>query len=106
MSGTLYRVPAHGEVTVHRYEGLGSPGLEQLQKLVGGYIERIRVRFDGRVRDAYVDEEFCYKHPEVHHRVMEALAPPFSPTFNVIMGPAVIWVPDPKVKKPKKEAQS
>ena len=62
MSGTLFRVPANGPVEIHRHEGSGTPGLAQLQKLVGGYIERIRVHYENRVRDAYVDEEGVYKY--------------------------------------------
>jgi len=31
--------------------------LEEMQKLVGGYIERVKVRYYGKVKDMWVNEE-------------------------------------------------
>lgn len=39
------------------YTTRGEPPLEALQAAVGGLIEGIRVRYEGRVRRAYVNEE-------------------------------------------------
>lgn len=43
--------------TVTREDFAKRPDLKPLQKAVGGYIERIKVRFEGKVREAYANED-------------------------------------------------
>lgn len=95
MSGTLAILPVGGGLTLEPYTG-PRPSLEQLQKAVGGYIERVKVRYDGRVREAYVNEE----------GLIEGL--PFNATatrlvsefgYGAIVGTIAVLVPDPR--KPK-----
>lgn len=92
MSGTLFVMSPDGRVTEERWEQTGYPKLEVMQRLVGGYIERVRVSWQGRKRDAYVDED--------------GLAKQLPPNFNAtrlcgmfIVGSIVIWVPDKATRK-------
>jgi hypothetical protein len=96
MSGTVITIRTNGERVEQRWEKSGPPKWEVLRDAVGGYIERIKVRWGDRVRDAYVNE----------NGMAENL--PFNPSSHLctglfagtqILGNIVIWVPDPKVKK-------
>lgn len=78
-----------------------SPDLTVLQKHVGGYIERVRVRWEGKVRDAYVKEDGIGARMPVNVYGTSILAPPFDPRENVLVGNLVIWVPDAR-KGPKR----
>ena len=100
MSGKLIRIPADGgEPTLHLWHGSKYPPLDMLQDLVKsvpeGYttIERVRVRETGRLRDAWCNENgLALRLP----RNMVAFA-----KYGVdIVGPLVVWIPDPKVKHP------
>lgn len=77
------------------------PELHQLQAAVGGYIERVRVRVDGRVRDGFVNEDGIAEGLPVNRPAMDLLAPPFDKRVNVLLGNLVVWVPDPKPTKPQ-----
>jgi hypothetical protein len=74
------------------------PTLAQLQREVGGLIERVRVRFEGRVRDAFVNEDGLGLGLARNQAATDLLAPPFNPRINVLVGNLVVWVPDPKEK--------
>lgn len=78
------------------------PTLEELQAEVGGYIERVRVRIEGRVRDAFVNEDGISDNLPTNWAATEMLAPPFVPGVNVLLGNLTVWVPDPKPKKETK----
>jgi hypothetical protein len=59
----------------------GPPDWEFLNKLVGGYIESVKVQYEGRIRQAYVNTSAFIN-------------------FGIdIVGPLVVWVPDKKVAK-------
>lgn len=96
MSGTLHIIgilPSE-DSQVH-IDCQGSPPIEALQKAVGGYVERIRVRFKGKLRDCYVDEDGWGKRLEHNPRVTALCSSEFVRMFgNVLLGPAAIWVPD------------
>lgn len=69
------------------------PQMEDLQKAIGGgYFERVRVRYDGRMRDAYVDEDGLSKRLPLNTLASELLG-------ASIVGPMAIWIPDQKGKK-------
>lgn len=91
--GCLVTVQPTGATVITRREE--PPSLDDLQKAVGGYIERVRVRYEGRVRDAYVNEEGLLKSLPPNRAATGLLAPPFSPG-SFIVGLLVFWVPDPK----------
>jgi hypothetical protein len=75
------------------------PKLEMLQQLVGGYIELIKVQYEGKLRDGYVDEEGLLKMLPVNSRAMEMDHLKMYRGGMPIVGNLVVWVPDKKVKK-------
>lgn len=77
------------------------PTLDQLQWEVDGYIERVRVRIEGRVRDAWVNEDGIAENLPINRPAMDLLAAPFNPR-NTLLGNLTVWVPDPKPKKETK----
>jgi hypothetical protein len=66
--------------------------LEEMQKHVGGYIERVRVRFEGRVRDAYVNEDGMAEELPVNREGTAMLTEQYR--GNVLLGNVAIWVPE------------
>ena len=96
--GTLVRIAPDGEITEHRCEK--STGFEypMMRDLVGGYIERVKVRYNGVLRDCYVDEEGLIKRLEYNPAITGMLDGAFKNYTGTIHGPGVIWVPDKKVK--------
>jgi hypothetical protein len=81
----------------------GPPSLDVLQRHVNGYIERVRVRCLGKVRDAYVNEEGLLYQMPFNPRATSMLAPPFAGN-TMIVGNLVVWVPDPKPGSTQHEA--
>jgi hypothetical protein len=61
-----------------------------LRYYVGGYIEKVRVRYAGRVRNAYCDENGVNKRLSHNAAASAILARPF--TGLTIVGPLVIWL--------------
>jgi hypothetical protein len=57
MSGTFVKIDVDGTVTKERTELKGSAPYDPLSRLVGGFVERVKVRYEGKLRDAYVDED-------------------------------------------------
>lgn len=57
---TLVIIRTDGRITeepIKEPDEDGAPSLERLQEVVGGYIEHIQVMYDGKLRDAYINEE-------------------------------------------------
>ena len=99
MSGKLVRVAPGVEESIHVWAGKGRPPLDMLQDLVGGYIQLWPggVRFEGRLREAYCDEDGIAKRLRDNHAA-------FAKYGADILGPLVIWIPDPAPKKKEKAA--
>jgi hypothetical protein len=94
-TGTLVTIQPDGTVKRERIEKKKGAELQDLQKAVGGYIERVRVKFEGRTRDAYVNED-GFGHRLAFNRTATALlAPPYKGSTSLV-GPLAIWIPDPK----------
>jgi hypothetical protein len=96
MSGTLLVIDPDGTKTRIRHEKKDQPELKVIQRAVGGYIERIRVRFNHRLRDAYVNEDglsmgLAYN---PHVRMLSQ---------HTIVGSMAIWIPDGKPPTPDGE---
>lgn len=77
--------------------------LKDVQAIVNGYIEKIKVRYEGRVRDAYVNEDgismglqFNREATELHFKYLEGRLLEYLP---IIVGKMAIWIPDPRKKK-------
>lgn len=96
--GTLVIITPPGGVTQQRVETSSGPSLEVLQAAVGGYIERVKVRYDNRVRDAYVNEDGIEKRL-AFNRPGTSLTKGTIFEGATLVGNVAIWVPDAKVKK-------
>jgi len=99
--GTLVIIAPSGAVTNQRIERSKGPSLEVLQAAVGGYIERVRVRWSGRVCDAYVNEDGISEGLTLNTSATLILDGSFLVRArrlgNNIVGPCAVWVPDAKV---------
>lgn len=95
--GTLTTIKPDGTRTAQRFETTKGAALSDLQAAVGGYIERVRVRFNGRVRDAYVNEDGYAKGLLVNRPAMALLAEPFIGA--TLLGSVAIWEPDAKATR-------
>lgn len=95
MSGRLIRFPPVGAVTEIPVTSK-TPGFEQLHAALGGYLERIRVRWEGKIRDAYVDEDGIMKGLPINYKIHGFLDGVFKNYPAHIYGDVLIWVPDPK----------
>ena len=100
MSGELHII---SNTTLHTtpiiWPKNGPPSLDILQKEVGGWIEHVKVRFMGKVRDAYVDEDGVMK--QLGHNEHASAMLYGARKGNTIYGDMVVWVPNPKLKKVK-----
>jgi hypothetical protein len=90
MAGLLVLIKPEGQTSEHPYEKR-SPGLERLQELVGGYIERVKVLYKGKMRDAFVDEDGLSKGLPYNLKAVELCRAAGSHAF--IVGNMVIEVP-------------
>ena len=100
MSGKLVKIGIDGyNETVYRHEKSGPPPYSAINKAVGGYIERVRVRYCGKIRDAYVDEEGIIKGLPPNYPATKLLDGVFKNYQGVLHGPVIVWVPDPRKKK-------
>lgn len=104
MSGKLVTIRPDGTSSFAIWPKSGTPEWRVLADSVGGYIERVRVHYDGKVRDAYVNEDGISQGLPVNKPATALLAHPFYPDQNTLLGCLVIWVPDPVVRKgPKRK---
>lgn len=93
MSGRIITIDPNGVETTIPVSRRGGPALETLQAAVGGYIETVKVRYDGRIRDAYVNEDGIALQLPYNERA-SALS-----VHHTLFGTLAIWIPTPKVKK-------
>jgi hypothetical protein len=63
------------------------------QELVGGYIERIQVMYEGKKRDCWMDEEGLLKMLEPNIRIMEIDCDKGYRGGMPLVGTGVIWIP-------------
>jgi hypothetical protein len=96
-TGKLTSILPNGERIEQLITSAKGPSLATLQAAVGGYIERVKVRFNGRVRDGYVNEEGIAKGLPSNSVATDMLTDIYVGT--VLFGTLAIWEPDPK--KPK-----
>lgn len=97
-SGRLIIITPDGDRTVTPMAK--EPTLEQWQKAVGGYIERVRVRVEGSEFDGFVNEEGLGTLPHNRHATA-LLVPPFDPNYfgNQLYGNLAVWIPDQKKER-------
>jgi hypothetical protein len=63
------------------------------QELVGGWVERVQVVYEGKKRDCWLDEEGLLKLLPVNERVMEIDADRGRRGGMPLVGKGVIWIP-------------
>jgi hypothetical protein len=90
MPGVLVKITPEGTESYHEVKEK-RPSLEQLQMLVGGYVELVKAKWEGRMREAYVDEEGLLKPNPIRNRVGAKLT-----SVPHLVGNLVIWVPNVK----------
>jgi hypothetical protein len=86
---TLVIIQPDGTETRETYTG-DEPELEQLQRIVGGLIELVRVRHDGRDCDAFINEEGKLRGLPINEPATELWA---GRHYDVLVGPIAICVP-------------
>lgn len=73
----------------------GPPPWKVLSGLIGGgYIERVQVRFENKIRDAYVDEDGKPRGMPLNPHATKMLTVRYF--GQTLCGKMVIWIPDPK----------
>jgi hypothetical protein len=100
MSGTIVIITPTGITGEQRSEKRGQPPLEVLQRAVGGYIELVKVRWRGRVRDAFVNEDGISLQLRVNETACD-----LTINGHIIYGDMAIWVPDPAGQAARKVAR-
>lgn len=77
------------------------PALEVMQEAVGGLIVPVKVRYAGRIREAYVNDEGLIYNMCVNLLAMKFAkdALPDNSAVPLLVGNMCIWIPDPKGKK-------
>jgi hypothetical protein len=89
--GTITKLPADDKLDIRlMYLAIGC-----------NCVERIKVRYEGRVRDAYLDEEGLYR-PNIrwNSKIKELAEAYYGRTCQQFAGTAAIWIPTSRSKKP------
>lgn len=93
MSGKLVLLQTDGTVATFDIP-TKEPELSVLQKLIGGWIERVTVFWEGRICDAYVDEEGKLKNLPFNDMASTARVNAHGDSVDVIVGRMAIWLPE------------
>jgi hypothetical protein len=91
--------PTGPEVTVGITD-THTPTLENLQQAVGGYVEPVKVRYQGKIRQAYVDEDGLSKQLPPNPAATEMLAMSYF-LSGQLRGNCAIWIPNAAPKMPE-----
>lgn len=99
MSGTIVIIkPGETATALHesrRWNKAGQPDYGVLREVIGGgWIELIKVKYDGRLRDAFVDEEGLLK-----KQAPNDAATIMCVNRHFIVGIMAVWIPDAKKQK-------
>lgn len=62
-------------------------------------VERIKVRYEGRVRDAYLDEEGIMNGKRPNPEIKKLAEAYYGRPCQTFLGSAAIWIPEPAPKK-------
>lgn len=95
--GTLVVVKTSGEITEVPAQKLA---LSDVYKAIDcELVERIKVRYEGKVRDAFLDEEGWCK-PNLPNPTIKRMAEAYyGRPCQEFAGDAAIWIPTPRSKK-------
>lgn len=97
MSGKVITIDVAGQVHTCTHHTRGPPEYGLLKRQVGGWIQGIKIRYEGKIRQAYVHEEGFIRRLPLNKEATRLLKETY-PTEHTqdLVGPLVIWVPDKK----------
>jgi hypothetical protein len=93
MPGILVKIQSDGTVENIPVKEK-SPPLGLLQVHVGGYIEGIKVMYEGKTRTAYVNDEGLLRGLPINRLATEAAQAYYQRPISPIVGTMVIWMPN------------
>jgi hypothetical protein len=102
MSGTLIIIPTEAAPPKEIRVESRTPSYDLLRSSVGGLIQPVKVRWNGVVRQAYVNEEGIPLNLPLNRTARKLIADYYRTSYlNIqeISGPMAIWVPDKRSKK-------
>jgi hypothetical protein len=91
--GTLVVISPEGQVTEVPVKKLD---ISEIQAAVSGYVERIKVRYEGKVRDCYLNEEGLLRGMPYNPKIRELAEAYYGRPCQDFAGVGVIWVPTPR----------
>ena len=87
MSGTIRIIECDGAGRDIHWPKKSSPDYQTIKSALGQQCERVRIDYNGRVRDMYICEEGFVN-------------PLASEYYGAeVVGPAAVWIPDGRVRK-------
>jgi len=64
-----------------------------------GVVERVQVRYEGRIRDCWLDEEGLLKGRQLNPEVKRLAEARYGVPCQDFAGPGAIWIPTPRKSK-------
>lgn len=94
MSGFIIKIPPSGDISIHEFVPRGRPSYQTINTLLGARTyEPIEVRWNGKLYEAWVDEEGLLKQLPQNTTLQKHLAGRFENYPGFIAGPGAIWIP-------------
>lgn len=93
MSGTMVVIKEDGTETLHPWLKSKPPDWETIRDHIGGYIERCKCRYAGKVCDMWCDENGLLVGKEINPKATALIRLYYGPATQVIVGTVMVWVP-------------
>lgn len=90
MPKVMVKINPDGSRETRQVPRRGEPTFEDIKGFLGGYYERVQMRYEGRIRYAYVDEEGLIKGLPFNEEVTRNLDGHFKNYAGMIVGPAIV----------------
>lgn len=89
--GVMVLIGTDGKETYHEAKKFD---IHKAYDLIGcSLVQPIKVRYEGRVREAWLDEEGFWNQDEQNPKIKRMAEDYYGRECQVFMGPAVVWVP-------------
>lgn len=89
--GTMVLITPDGSESYHEAKKLD---IHKVYELIGcNIVERVKVRYDGKIRDCYLDEEGLYRQGQSNPRVRQLAEAYYGRPCQTFMGAGVVWIP-------------
>lgn len=110
MSGFILKLPPKGGFSIHEFVPRGRPSYQTISTILGSRTyEPIQIRWNGKLYEAWVDEEGLLKQLPQNHALQMCLARRFEnypgtivgigAVWRTLMGVGAIWIPYGKGKR-------